>query len=483
MIENLFVIGIGGSGNKSLRAFIHLCALGLGPKSLSVFMVDIDQNNGDVTLTRDTINKYNSIKTQLSGKQTKLFKTDITLISDTPWSPFDAVDTKGKIKLKDFIDKENPSDKARQLIDFFFDKDELEIDLDGGCKAHPNIGSILMTMLLKNQQFISKINSHIEQPDSGIFVFNSIFGGTGASGGPVVINGIVDTIFSSEGNKRKPIGAGILLPYFIVPKSTDTEEKLQILSETFDANAAAALPYYAEHLKADAIYLWGDVEKTHYPEYIPGKELQKNSPHYLEMFNALGAVHFLHEHPVAGETPNKMFVQTFGDGEGDNNLKLEDLSNINKLDGNKKNRIDIKSQFIIAQMILISLRQTIELIENKSLVKDYKDIVWLYELLKRNSADDNTPTESINFLNEIRDYFHMYSDWIKQMHEKTKPKLSFFNALNEIKYLLDVNKFAEISNCDQVHRYYNSVKNVSSGNFGADLLETLYLGNEKIYKN
>jgi cell division GTPase FtsZ len=73
MIENLLVIGIGGTGAKCIESFVQLCAAGLGPKNVDIFLIDIDTENGNLTRTRNTIQDYRKVKSYLAETDETIF--------------------------------------------------------------------------------------------------------------------------------------------------------------------------------------------------------------------------------------------------------------------------------------------------------------------------------------------------------------------------------------------------------------------------
>jgi hypothetical protein len=53
-----YFLGIGGTGCKTLEAFIHLCAAGLGPDEVWLGLVDQDHNNGHANQLRQLLKAY-----------------------------------------------------------------------------------------------------------------------------------------------------------------------------------------------------------------------------------------------------------------------------------------------------------------------------------------------------------------------------------------------------------------------------------------
>jgi len=457
MIQNLLVMGIGGSGNKALRAFIHLCAMGLGPENIDVFMIDIDQNNGDVELTKDTIIQYQTIKKRLVGN-TEYFKSNINLKSEIPWSPFDNYGLRGSLTLGNYLNLIPLSEDIKRLIPLFFTSDELTVPLEGGCKAHPNIGAFLMATIFSDKKFEDMLIQHFTKQNSAIYLFNSIFGGTGASGGPVIVNGI-NKYFAQALNgityKRIPIGMSVLLPYFIIPKSTDDEEKLKIQSQTFDANAAAALPYYKTSVPADVIYFAGDHVKASYKNYASGKKAQLNPAHLLELYSGIFAIDFCNSNFDMEIRVNTRFnLITFGNEDNDDySIELLDIPNINGV--NLKNRIVNLQILSNTYKYFYSLKDKIPLTR----------FSWFTEI-----SDYKNIKSSDNFFDDLKTYFNLYDCWMEQM-TINNARLKYFNNLERIDNIIQGKPVQEVSDIDQINKYFNIPKLKNKRNEYSDFIE------------
>ena len=82
----LFLFGIGGSGARIIRSFVHLLASGANLGSITKvvpIIIDTDSNNGDKEITLNTINSYIETRNELyktEGQRISAtyFKTEIT---------------------------------------------------------------------------------------------------------------------------------------------------------------------------------------------------------------------------------------------------------------------------------------------------------------------------------------------------------------------------------------------------------------------
>jgi hypothetical protein len=124
------------------------------------------------------------------------------------------------------------------IVNLLFSKENLEANLNVGFKGNPNMGSIVLNQFTDSEAF--KIFGQSFNQDDSIFIINSIFGGTGAAGYPLLLKLLrsgAARIPNKEVIKDSLIGAITYLPYF---KLKDGEIK----SQSFLGKAKAALDYY-----------------------------------------------------------------------------------------------------------------------------------------------------------------------------------------------------------------------------------------------
>ena len=143
-----YLIGIGGTGARVIESVINLCAAGYGPDELSVFMVDPDAGNGNLTRTKKLITNYKKCRDALTRtSENKTFKTDIKIPPSEKGFVWEIFTDKGST-LSSFINYENMKQKRVDLADFasvLFTEQELETELNEGFRGHPSIGSVVMS--------------------------------------------------------------------------------------------------------------------------------------------------------------------------------------------------------------------------------------------------------------------------------------------------------------------------------------------------
>jgi len=301
-----FVFGIGGTGARVLRSLTLLLASGVECKSDIVpIIIDPDMNNGDLTRTVSLMQRYLAVKEKLSftsNTKSKFFGTEII-------DKFNfrlPINNSQNITFKQFMDYDNMDLASKAMIQMLYSTKNLSSDMVVGFKGNPNIGSVVLNQFSDTPEFLS-IANEFSQGDR-IFIISSIFGGTGASGFPLLLNTL-----RTNGNipnhgliNSATIGAVTVLPYFKV----DKDDESSIESDTFISKTKAALAYYDKNIggNIDMLYYIGDNSSSHkaYENHEGGDE-QRNKAHLIEMLSALAVVDFANGPERNGSTVYKEF--------------------------------------------------------------------------------------------------------------------------------------------------------------------------------
>jgi hypothetical protein len=182
------------------------------------------------------------------------------------------------------------------LASMLFSENNLNSNMDVGFKGNPNIGSVVLNQFSASQEFINFAASFAQ--GDRIFIISSIFGGTGASGFPLLLKNLRTISNAVNGNgliKVAPIGAVSILPYFNVapPGNTpDGQQCSQIDSSTFISKTKAALSYYDKNMtEANVLYYIGDGVTKQYNN-SEGGVTQQNDAHFIELAAALAIIDF-----------------------------------------------------------------------------------------------------------------------------------------------------------------------------------------------
>ncbi|MCM1982612.1 hypothetical protein [Lyngbya confervoides] len=315
---SIYLIGIGGTGSKCIESLVYLASLGIfGPSPLRVMYVDPDETNGNLERSRNALNLYQKCYSIMGGVKADCAWMQTPIESFDIWSPFG--DHTAKKELKDcfhYSTLKSSHPALGNLFDVLYTKEEREANLDVGFRGRPAIGSAVMSRVDLDRldqapwgQFIESIKA-----DAGggsritkVLFCGSIFGGTGASGLPTLARLLANKLEKLNVRDRVQIGAVLTLPYFgFSPPAGQDPNEVYAKSEQFLLNSEAALRYYGIQAKGtfDVTYLLGNQTLSRV-DFSVGKNSQRNEAHFVELFAALAARHFL-QYP--GEPSNAVIV-------------------------------------------------------------------------------------------------------------------------------------------------------------------------------
>ncbi|GAB1444141.1 hypothetical protein MASR2M39_29870 [Ignavibacteriales bacterium] len=314
-----YAISIGGSGSRCIESLIFMCAAGLGPKEMNVIFVDPDQSNGNLSKAKELLNLYNDTRKKMfeSGiefRQGDYFYTEfISRTSDT-WVIFE----KSNSTLKDFINYSLLEDAEAEYINTLYSKEELETPLNEGFRGHPSIGALVMSLVdFSKEPWIglwNSMNSVQVARGTKIFLFGSIFGGTGASGLPTLAH-VIKTrpeVKLNNQESKVDLGGTLLLPYFTfeMPDPEKVKEKgMFVTAHDFPLAAKAALNYYfTKKIAYDDVYLLGEVSEKELGKFSTGRAEQKNRSHHIELLAALSSLDFYHYQRPKNQTGTNYLI-------------------------------------------------------------------------------------------------------------------------------------------------------------------------------
>lgn len=308
MPKNYF-IGIGGTGARVAESLVHLCAAGLGPEHLTLFLIDPDQGNGNLSRTTGLLGAYTKARQSFrdpAGPDVTAFATTLRLPDPTVWHIFE----RRGVQLRDHVGLASVKNSNPALADFaqvLFSDVEMDTALDQGFRGHPNIGATVISDVPRDgdpwQALWQDLVNEQAEGSVQVFLVGSIFGGTGAAGiptlgAPSVLKYAPDARL--EGGSKMRLGAGLVLPYFsfepgAVPAG---EPQMFVTAADFPVATKAALAYYAEKdLAFDDVYLFGDSLAQNVGKFSPGSAGQNNRAHYIELTGALAALDFYRSTP------------------------------------------------------------------------------------------------------------------------------------------------------------------------------------------
>ena len=444
-----YVFAIGGTGARCLDALIYLCAMGLGPdQAIHPIIVDPDKGNGNGDSTIELLSLYKQIRASIKNpKDGYFFKTEI-LYDDSQ----DSMDTKkqipnffdpnvgmeaGQNTLSHFIEYNTKLKMTENhyLAELLFSEDERNMSMDQGYRGVPSIGSVLMTKVQK-QQFWAVIKDSLENDiNSKAFIFASVFGGTGASGYPVISRLLKNSAPSTK------TGGALMLPYFKLPNAKNLlkqqpelkKERILPNSDSFLINAKTACQFYAKAFDSnDSNYVLGDDYDlcNPYENYAIGSKKQKNNAHFIELYAALASIDFESKSDNSYQKYYVLRVHNSGKEGEAATIEARDLPDNKKL-LEKFEKLSLLYHFIE------DLYKSIEEQDVGLLDK----IAWLRKIsIKRGPVRGKDLIEIKEQINKLKTFLNRYKTWMNQMHTNT-PELKIQNSnLNLDSLLVDDTK-------------------------------------------
>jgi hypothetical protein len=332
--DKLFVIAIGGTGMRCLESFTHLCAIGMfDNQEIEVLTLDTDQSNGNKAKVEQLIGLYSRIKTS-DGKSNPnsdtFFSAKLNL--HRYWTNYEGAARENYRNISKINTGTPEQQEENQLLaDLFLDRGTVqEFNLAHGYRAQTHLGSQLMyhgiveaARSLASGKDVKGEEKELETyltkletagADARVFIFGSVFGGTGASSIPVMPKALQDFVKIRSGGKsnidlsKVKFGATLLTEYFSFkkPDMKQMEAKKDSVvadSSFFPLNSQAALQFYQNDPTVKKTYkrlyhigwpieskpIGGDKKDD---KTITGGANQKNPCHIVELLCACAAYDF-----------------------------------------------------------------------------------------------------------------------------------------------------------------------------------------------
>lgn len=335
-MDKLFVIAIGGTGMRCLESFTHLCGIGMfDNQEIEILTLDTDQNNGNKGRVEELIAVYNRIKsTDVAAGGTPNANTFFSakLNLHRFFTNYSGLGRETYKNISKITTGTPAQQKANKLIsDLFLDTASVqEFALEHGYRAQTHLGSMLMyhgiveaarnlvkgTSVQSQEReldgFITKMES--AGANARVFIFGSVFGGTGASSIPVIPKALQDFVkIRSNGNSsidfaKAKFGSTLLTEYFTFGKPDDQQKKSKANSVIADSsffpiNSQAALQFYQSDPTVQKCYkllyhIGWPIESKKIDGYnssnktITGGTEQVNGCHITELLCACAAYDF-----------------------------------------------------------------------------------------------------------------------------------------------------------------------------------------------
>lgn len=457
IMAKLYIFGIGGTGSRVLRSFTMMLASGVkvGADEIVPIIIDPDASNADLTRAVSLMNNYRSIRAKLSfgDNDNHFFRKELTQLLLNYTLRIQDTDNK---TFKQFIDLPSMDRASQAMMRMLFSEKNLLSSMEVGFKGNPNIGSVVLNQIVNSNDFQEFANNY-ESGDK-IFIVSSIFGGTGASGFPLLLKTLRtgDSFPNNDIINKAEIGAITILPYFKLKTDDDSE----IDSSTFISKTKSALTYYENNISRNgsinALYFLGDNMSGSYENH-EGGSAQQNDAHLIEFLAATAIIDFSNkEH----------------DGTVNKELGLRDLTGSVTFDSfydeQRKELFAPLSEFLLMAHCLTHKY-------------DY------YSSKSFNANNDNfNGLYGSTFISNLRSILNSYIDWLREM-ENNKRSLDLFNLDSKdkpfdiITGISPKRIFSIKSDYDLVtDRLNNSVKKCRSTEDYNKFLEMFYLGTSRL---
>ncbi|MDR3301552.1 MAG: hypothetical protein LBT01_03365 [Spirochaetaceae bacterium] len=406
-MSTLHIIGIGGTGHKLITACIHLAACGAfkgkGTNDINLIRmitIDADDSNGNLSHAKQVAASYHKFYSVLGQSQT------LGLVEIQPLTSVRLYQNDKKSINETFNIAQYRDTDTDKFVHFLYTKEEIETQFDQGFYGHTSIGTLIVKNILKQDENWQGFLSGIYENDF-VFVLGSIFGGTGASAIPVVL----DELKERQKEDAIKYAALILTPYFNTIGDIKEEGVLQPDSKNFQVKAKAALYYYEKEKQnenADAIYIIGEPKENFSNEAASrGASDQLNKAHMVELFAASAIIDFI---KYANDRPKQKIITA----------ERETLNGEYYYTWNMLHKIDAllpeKIKKLIKAAIFYNKVLYRDLINN-----DEKSGTWIgnynKELLSRIDDDQNLLYENIYA------YFTKLIRWFYDLHKRNSAEI------------------------------------------------------------
>jgi hypothetical protein len=460
-MSKIYVFGIGGTGSRVLRALTMLLASGVecAADTIVPIIIDPDAAAGDVERTVSLMRQYSQIRSKLNFDTTtknRFFKTNIMESMDSFRLPLSNTQD---VLFDDYMGVSEMSYENQALVNILFSHKNLASDMTVGFKGNPNVGSVVLNQFDESYQFQNFANEFTA--NDKIFIISSIFGGTGASGFPLLLKTLRtnENIANQNLVHNAHIGAVTVLPYFQVKQ----EDSSQIDSATFVSKARSALAYYERNIsrnnEIDTLYYVADDTRTTYENFEGGTK-QKNNAHFVELAAAMSLIDFANS-----KKPETSVHKEFGISKDTNEIVFDDLGSIMKSQLRKP----------MAQFNLFSKY----LLENS-------DLSFISQPWAKDRSIDKTFFHG-DFINTLKRLQQGYIDWLKEM-ETQQRAFTPFNIHNNSNKVFDLVKgiapkklFTTLdSNFKLFDNRLSKQTSVKTGEREFQLLEIFYLATQHL---
>lgn len=298
-MKKVFVFCIGGTGIRVMKSITMLMAGGMDTNGYTVVPVvldphlDLEEKKNLQTILdsyeniyQNSINNGSTTANSLQGFFNSEIKTLAELDNhrETPTEILGSEEKFSSYINESSLGAENIN---KYFVQTLFSTHNLSSRLSVGFKGNPNMGTVVLGEMIEGADWFKQFKQHCEDGDR-VFIISSIFGGTGASGYPLIEKKIksADDIPTV---KNAVMGAVTVLPYYGLKDPATNNSDID--SANFFTKTKAALTYYEKTVKSDYLYYVGEKSLRQVNEN--NEKLQDDPAHFVELVAASALFDFL----------------------------------------------------------------------------------------------------------------------------------------------------------------------------------------------
>lgn len=309
-MKKVFVFCIGGTGIRVMKSITMLMAGGLSTSGYVVVPIILDPHldleekknlHSLIASYREIYRRSINNGTQTLNSLDGFFNSEIRTLDDLNNQTNDTQETSGsKDKFRSYIGLANlgTTDINNFLVETLFSTKNLNNPLSVGFKGNPNVGTVVLGEMIEGSEWFKSFKQHCEKDDR-VFIISSIFGGTGASGYPLLEKKI-KLAQNEPAVKNALMGAVTVLPYYGLKDPATSGSDID--SANFYTKTKAALAYYQDKVKSDYLYYVGETSLKQV--YENDEKKQEDTANFVELVAASALFDFLRR----GEPTRQQFL-------------------------------------------------------------------------------------------------------------------------------------------------------------------------------
>lgn len=292
-MKKVFVFCVGGTGLRVMKSVTMLMAAGMDTNGYTVVPVKVDPHRdlGERKGLNVIIEDYNKIYKGSVCNGNEILNPMKGFFSSAIDYQLDSEVALGgeEKRFGEYINANLPDDDVNKyFVQTLYSQKSLDSKLTVGFKGNPNVGTVVLGDMIEGKKWFDKFKDSYNEGDR-IFIVSSIFGGTGASGYPIIEKKIREAKEYTELSKAL-MGAVTVLPYYALDDPSATNSDID--STSFLTKAKSALAYYENTVLSDYLYYVGE-KSENWTTYENNESEQKDKAHFVELVAASALFDFL----------------------------------------------------------------------------------------------------------------------------------------------------------------------------------------------